>query len=74
MIRRTLAKLPDPPGACSVRRAGGHLPALAQAKESKDFQRLFALQAALADGVLWDIERVARWRACLESDLAAYQE
>ena len=49
-------------------------PALAQAKESKDFQRLFALQAALADGVLWDIERVARWLACLESDLKAYQE
>ena len=49
-------------------------PALAQAKESKDFQRLFALQAALADGVLWDIERWPAGAPAWESDLAAYQE
>lgn len=46
--------------------------ALSQAREARDFQRLFALQAALADGVLWDVERVARWHACLENALATY--
>ena len=46
--------------------------ALTQAREAKDFHGLFSLQAALAAGTLWDIDRVARWRACLENDLTAY--
>lgn len=68
LLRSCLDHLAD------VQAAAGEVtaPALDQTRTEKDFQRLFALQAALADGVLWDIERAARWRACLETALAAY--